>query len=185
MLDFIIIKAINEFGRGTLIDSISKIISSNIFMTLLISLVVLIIIFKERKHTVKILSIIAIVIILHFFFTNFLIKGIIANQGFERIRPYISYPNEIVPVGNLSTDSSFPSGHVSIIAAVLFVPCYFYRKKFVWIFSGILIVLMALSRIHNGMHYPSDVLFGALFGLIYGFVVIKIAKYFRKKAAYY
>jgi membrane-associated phospholipid phosphatase len=31
-----------------------------------------------------------------------------------------------------------------------------------------LIVLMGLSRIHNGMHYPSDVLVGIIMGMIYG-----------------
>ncbi len=181
MLDFVITKAINEFGRSTFIDSLSQVISANALVTLLISLVVLIIIFKEKKNAAKIFLIILAAIILHFLFTDFIIKGFIANQGFERTRPYLAYPNEISPIGNLSTDSSFPSGHVSIIVAFLFIPCYFYRKKFVWILSGILVVLMALSRLHNGMHYPSDVLFGALFGKAYGFIAIKAIEYYKRK----
>jgi membrane-associated phospholipid phosphatase len=31
-----------------------------------------------------------------------------------------------------------------------------------------LIVLMGLSRVHNGMHYLSDVLVGIIMGLLYG-----------------
>ncbi|HBP00652.1 MAG TPA: hypothetical protein DD454_00320 [Candidatus Moranbacteria bacterium] len=35
-------------------------------------------------------------------------------------------------------------------------------------------VLMGFSRIHNGMHYPSDVIMGAVLGAAYGLVSIFI-----------
>jgi membrane-associated phospholipid phosphatase len=40
-------------------------------------------------------------------------------------------------------------------------------RRFVPYGVGI-IVLMGLSRIHNGMHYPTDVLIGIIMGLLYG-----------------
>ena len=47
--------------------------------------------------------------------------------------------------------------------------------------SGTLIVLlMAFSRMHNGMHYPSDVIAGVGFGILAGYLSVFAVNY--KKA---
>jgi len=51
---------------------------------------------------------------------------------------------------------------------------FFYRKY--WIWAILFIFIMAFSRIHNGMHYFSDVIVGTMLGLLYGFIAIKITK---------
>jgi membrane-associated phospholipid phosphatase len=118
---------------------------------------------------------------MHFLVTEGIIKEGVASFGLERIRPYIAHPGEILPIGALSTDSSFPSAHLSFLTAFLFVICYYYRKNWVFLTSIFAILLMAFSRMHNGMHYPSDILGGFAFGLIYGLIAVKIAGYFGKR----
>ena len=63
------------------------------------------------------------------------------------------------------SDSSFPSSHVASVVVVLTL--WVWKSSKMWFFAIIIALLMALSRIHNGMHYPTDVLAGAVFGVIY------------------
>jgi len=38
----------------------------------------------------------------------------------------------------------------------------------------IFVLLMATARMRNGMHYPSDVLAGAVLGIVYGVAAVLI-----------
>lgn len=79
-----------------------------------------------------------------------------------------------VEVVEFADGLGFPSGHVS--GAMLLYGSLFYlaprlsdSPRIVWsirIGSGLMIVLMGLSRIHVGAHWPSDVLGGYLWGAI-------------------
>ena len=59
---------------------------------------------------------------------------------------------------------SFPSGHVTTITAVACALSFFYPRQRVLFF--LLALLIALSRIIVGAHYPSDVLGGAALGVL-------------------
>jgi len=41
---------------------------------------------------------------------------------------------------------------------------------------------MALSRVFAGVHYPSDVMAGAVLGIIIGYLWLQIESYFQKKS---
>jgi undecaprenyl-diphosphatase len=181
MLDFVIAKVMNEFARGTIVDYFSGIISLKSLIIVIMIIIALLILQRDKKKGKIIFVAILVALTLHFLITEGVIKEGIASFGLERARPYITYPGEILPVGALNTDSSFPSAHLSSLAAFLFVLCYYYRRKCVWMMSTIAILLMAFSRIHNGMHYPSDILGGIVFGVIYGLIAVKIASDFGKR----
>ncbi|MCL7411740.1 MAG: phosphatase PAP2 family protein [Methanosarcinaceae archaeon] len=75
---------------------------------------------------------------------------------------------------------SMPSGHTSrsFASAMLLHPLV-NNSKFrllIWILAA----LIGLSRIFVGVHYPSDILVGALVGCIIGYVGIKIQPYISK-----
>ena len=72
------------------------------------------------------------------------------------------------------TDASFPSGHTVSAMAVAFT-VYLQHKKLgiVTIICGL---LMGLSRLYVGVHFPTDVYGGILVGL-----VIALAVYFAEK----
>jgi undecaprenyl-diphosphatase len=83
------------------------------------------------------------------------------KQRFVRERPYISHLR--IRVGALPLDRySFPSGHTlhAVSFAILFS---FYFPALMWIVLPFA-VLVALSRVVLGLHYPTDVAVGALIG---------------------
>ncbi len=71
---------------------------------------------------------------------------------------------------------SFPSNHaLNIFCAAVFLSYFFprYRAPFL-IFAA----LIGLSRIYNGVHYPSDVLVGTLIGSISGYLGARATAWF-------
>lgn len=68
---------------------------------------------------------------------------------------------------------SFPSGHsASSFACAAALTCAFGKKGAL---AFIPAALIALSRIYVGVHYPSDVLIGAVLGSVVGVVVFKVS----------
>jgi undecaprenyl-diphosphatase len=96
-----------------------------------------------------------------FYVVNELVfKHLLVQYTGIRLRPYLASPGDIFAIGNQLLDSSFPSSHVasSLVILTLFVR----RLPKRWIRAAGIAILVGLSRIHNGMHYPTDVLAGAV-----------------------
>lgn len=71
-------------------------------------------------------------------------------------------------------DSSFPSGHTSSWFSMAVVYANKYPKLTIPLYGcG---VLVGLSRIYQGQHYPSDVLAGAILGWASGFLTLNLEK---------
>ena len=78
-----------------------------------------------------------------------------------------------VPVESLYQSYSFPSGHASRgFAAALFLS-YRFRRWTVPLYGYA--ILIGVSRIYVGAHYPSDVLGGAILGSLVALLVIWLA----------
>jgi len=69
---------------------------------------------------------------------------------------------------------SFPSEHMTIFTA-LSVVIFLINKKAGFVFF-IITILIGLSRIVIGVHYPLDILGGFCFGLLFGFIFIEVFK---------
>jgi membrane-associated phospholipid phosphatase len=74
--------------------------------------------------------------------------------------------------GTMPSSFSFPSGHVLFATAIYFGIAYalldsglVVRKGLVWAIACSLVLLVALSRLCLGVHYPTDILGGFLTGL--------------------
>jgi undecaprenyl-diphosphatase len=80
-----------------------------------------------------------------------------------RPRPYVGCPGIRACARSLD-EFSFPSGHVmhAVAFSVLIGAAYPSFIAVAWSFT----LLVALSRVVLGLHYPSDVAFGAAIGLI-------------------
>lgn len=106
----------------------------------------------------------------------------ILKELFERIRPCNALNDVITPVG-CAGGFSFPSNHAlnNFAAAVFLLRLY---PAYKWIFL-IVAILISISRIYLGVHYPSDVLGGALIGVAFGYLfsiaALKIDQYFMRK----
>ncbi len=90
--------------------------------------------------------------------TNVVLKHLVA-----RVRPWLVVPG-LVPLVNEPDPNSFPSGHTcaAFAAGLSWARALPWR----WARAGavVLAVCMGLSRLYVGVHYPSDVLAGALVG---------------------
>ena len=72
------------------------------------------------------------------------------------------------------TDYSFPSGHT--LASFEAATMIFLHNKKLGIISLILASLIAFSRMYLFVHFPTDILGGAILGIIISVIVYKIAQ---------
>ena len=106
--------------------------------------------------------------------TNVAVKNIVA-----RTRPYEVIDGLAILIER-QKDFSFPSGHTNASFAAAFA--LFKTLPARWGAAALVLAgLIALSRLYVGVHYPSDVLGGVLFGLFAGWVGWKIMDYVSKK----
>ena len=80
----------------------------------------------------------------------------------DRPRPYIVEPDP-PPLMAATLDLSFPSGHASTSFAAAAMLTWFIPRAAPVLFT--LAVLVAASRVYVGVHYPLDVVAGAILGL--------------------
>lgn len=91
-----------------------------------------------------------------------------------RPRPCIALKDAITPLGCTGT-SSFPSNHaLNNFAAAMFFSKLFPKLKWILFITA---TLIAISRVYLGLHYPSDVVGGALIGVAFGYLFAEGALY--------
>ena len=89
---------------------------------------------------------------------------------FHRTRPYIKL-NNIRIVGSRASGHSFPSGHTSqSFFLVTLMLHYYHVGASVAIVMYAIALLVGITRIYVGMHYPRDVLGGAILGTSWGLI---------------
>ena len=91
----------------------------------------------------------------------------ILKEMFHRLRPCLVLKDAITPLGCTGT-YSFPSNHAfNNFAAAVFIYKFFPKLKWALFITAILI---SISRVYLGLHYPSDILGGAVLGIIFGYL---------------
>lgn len=98
------------------------------------------------------------------------ISSVIAKYGItEIIRFFYHRPRPFSALQDISqllaNDAwSFPSGHATFFFAMAMAICLYNKKWGILFFVGA--VVITLGRVIAGVHYPSDILGGALIGIV-------------------
>lgn len=104
------------------------------------------------------------------------------KQIVDRPRPFESYPILIPYYQPMS--SSFPSAHTAIAFNVATNLSLAYPKWYVIAPAALWSVGIAYSRLHLGVHYPSDVMAGALIGIGSAFASYYLNRWIQGKYTY-
>jgi len=97
----------------------------------------------------------------------------------DRTRPFVTYP--YLEQAGSAGSPSFPSGHTSSAfstatsLSIAFPKWYVIVPSFIWAGS------VAYSRMDLGVHYPSDVLAGAVIGSGSAYICYRVNKWLGKK----
>ena len=107
--------------------------------------------------------------------------SVIIKETVQRLRPVYNpeIENLVHNVLRKGGKHGFVSSHAANSFAIFtFTSLIFKNRRF-----GLLMVawaiLLSYSRIYSGVHYPTDILAGALLGLLLGFVLFKIMMFFE------
>lgn len=126
--------------------------------------IILLVFLKNKKNKILMASNLVIITLL-----NQILK-----HTFKRLRPINSIISE--------SGYSFPSGHSMVSMAfygfLIYLLCksnFKYKKIFIGLLI-ILILLIGISRIYLGVHYPTDVFGGFLLSISYLLIFIEIFK---------
>lgn len=147
----------NCAGYSQLADSIIVFFAEYLAYILVAVFFVLVYLSKERlREKIVMISIVAFSSL----FARYVITELI-RFFYHRPRPFLTYHvHQLLP----ETSYSFPSGHSTFFFAFSYA-IYLYNKKWgVWFLGAT--VLMTISRIMAGVHYPSDIVGGAIIGIL-------------------
>lgn len=98
-----------------------------------------------------------------------ILVGFILQPLFAHVRPYDAGIGVSAVMGVSRTGYSFPSFHATVsFAAATVIAMIAGRRWGTWAFVGA--VLISLSRVYLGVEWPSDIVIGALVGVLIGVV---------------
>ncbi|MEW6614229.1 MAG: phosphatase PAP2 family protein [Thermodesulfobacteriota bacterium] len=161
---------INNTMQNGLFDRIMPVITDIDNWKIVIFIVWLALIVKGGKKG-RIAAVLVIVVVV---FSDMLIHQLI-KPLVARARPCNVLPHVHLLVGCGGPDSySFPSSHASNVFAAASFFGYKY-KRLVAIFLSIA-VIVGYSRVYVGVHYPSDIIGGAVVGVICAGIILIIER---------
>lgn len=105
---------------------------------------------------------------------NLLLKNIVSRE-----RPF-NVDESIKLLIPEPTDYSFPSGHTLSCFACTTVFMYYYRRPFGYI-TLVFSIIIGFTRLYLRVHFPSDVVSGAIIGIAFGVLGIILTEYAYKK----
>lgn len=114
---------------------------------------------------------------------SLLVAGAISSTlkvTIQRERPFVTYPDIIYQKTEVGS-YSFPSGHTNFAFATATSLTLAFPKWYVIVPAYSYAAAVGYSRMYLGVHYPSDVLAGALIGAGSSLLTWKAQKWLNKK----
>ncbi|MBL7772357.1 MAG: phosphatase PAP2 family protein [Chitinophagaceae bacterium] len=172
--DISMLRSLN-INRNTSLDGSMQFISNSEYAVgILVPVSICAAAWATRKHTTLEKGVnISLAVILNTAST-YVVKRVI-----DRPRPSVTYPD--IQAFESERHYSFPSGHTSNAFCVATSLSLNYRKWYVALPAFAWAAGVGYSRMHLGMHYPSDVLAGALLGAGSAYATYRVNKWMKKK----
>lgn len=134
--------------------------------------IVLAVVLLCRKKTRRLGCCVAAALVLDVLSCNLLLKPLVG-----RPRPF-EVEATLVPLVVPPTDASFPSGHTASSFAA--ASALYFGKSRLWIPAVLLACAIAFSRLYLLVHFPTDVLAGAILGVACGLAGVEIVRKISK-----
>lgn len=160
-LDEELLRALNQGWASPPMDAVMVTLSIFGLTYIWLSIAVPLWLRNQKRTAVQLVILIIIIDI-----AVFVIKLLVARDRPEDIRLVVS----------LSAGYSFPSGHAARAFGAFLLLSFASKRRLVAVPLFLYALMIALSRIYLGAHYPSDVLGGAFAGLLFAFGVIMASK---------
>ena len=166
MLDFIntfdsqILLWVEQYVRSPFLSFIFVSLTTAGNAGMIFILLGLVLLFFKKTRKIGLLLLISIVV-------SYIINDLIIKNIVRRERPFLSI-EELSALVAHPKSYSFPSGHTASAFSAM-TSLFFTKKKYAPI-GLIFAFLMGFSRIYVGVHYPSDVLVGAIVGTLSAFI---------------
>ena len=163
----------NLAGHNAFLDGLMRLLVNEYFLTTIMSLILVVFWFegqdrdqRERNQEAILWALVALLV------ANVILK--LCNLVYFRPRPFDSH--EVNLLFYRPWDSSFPSNPATVGFSVA-TAIWLHNRRL----GALLLVLAAsfgLSRIYCGVHYPLDVIAGALLGALSAYLVVRKGGFF-------
>lgn len=171
-MDFAILDAIQDYWRNPFLDTVMPLVTHLGDLAIIWFVIAAVLIAQSRRRTYGIA--IGLAVILAAAVGAFVLKPL-----FGRMRPYevVGFMGLLIPA---PMGSSFPSNHSMVSFAAATALCCLPEKSrgmtLTKIAGVVIACLIAFSRIYLYVHFPSDIIVGAVIGIGIGLASVALAK---------
>lgn len=166
---------INGEWTNSFLDWIMPLLRDKYFWT---PVYVFLVVFFLSQYRWKGFALIALVL-LAFGLADFTSASII-KPAVERLRPCndLDLAGQIRVLVNCGSGFSFVSSHAANHFAISFVLIGLYYRKWKWVFPLCFCwaLVVSYAQVYVGVHYPLDILCGAILGILIGLLVARLEK---------
>ena len=168
-IDLWLFNWINHSWSNPFFDEIFEFLSGNVIFYPLLACVIIFLWIKGGTKG----RIFICLTLLGFVLSELLVSNL--KDWIGRPRPFLTLDDVILRLGK-GGSGSMPSSHASSWFVGATICWIFFKNTRYWM--PLLACLVSISRVYNGVHYPSDIFAGACIGIVFGLIAVYGGQWF-------